>query len=285
MRIPIAIMTADIHARNTNPACRTDNYFLTLKRKLEYIKARMPEGCVWLDAGDLFHSWKSSPETEVMLIEMLQGVDFFSIPGNHEIPYHNLEKMKESSFQVLCSARVLKYFNAIAPTTPLYSGCSYKIAGVSVAICHGMVWPDKPPMAGMEGIGAKEVMAAFPDCDILLTGHNHQTFVVEDDGRVLVNPGSVMRSAIDQVDHTPCFFILYDDKSVEQAFIPVEADVFADDVYAKKEDREERMQAFLERVQDTSGFSLSFSENVKTYCTQNSVTKEVQEEIYKVMGE
>jgi hypothetical protein len=71
---------------------------------------------------------------------------------------------------------------------------------------------------------------------------------------------------------------------VEQILIPVEADVFADDVYAKKEDREERMQAFLERVQDTSGFSLSFSENVKTYCTQNSVTKEVQEEIYKVIG-
>lgn len=289
MKTPIAIMTADIHARNTVPACRVDDFVAAQRRKLEWIRTNMPEGVAWLDAGDLFHSWRSAPETEVMLMDALRDIPFWSIPGNHEIPYHNLNRLGNSSWRVLEAAgRVRRAVPDEEKAVPagLYSWGEWfhSSTGISVAICHGMVWPEKPNYPGIEGIGARELLQAMSEYDIILTGHNHQTFVVEDGKRKLVNPGSLMRSAIDQREHRPCFFVLYDDCSVDPVFIPIEADVFADDVYARQEDRDDRMQAFLERVQNTEGFSLSYTENVKAYCQQNEVPPPVQAEINNVLG-
>lgn len=285
MKTPIAILTADIHARNTAPRCRKDDFMAAQCRKLEWIRANMPEGVPWLDAGDLFHSWKSAPETEIMLLEVLNGIEFYSIPGNHEIPYHNQNRLTQSSFQVLCAAGVIKTEKMAPCPSGFYAAAWISISGVSVLILHGMVWPDTPIMSGIDGISALDLMRAYSDfdVDVILTGHNHQTFVVEQEGRILVNPGSIMRSAIDQIDHKPCVFILYDDKTVEQVFIPIEDDVFAEDVYQKQHDHADRLQAFLERVQDTEGFSESFEKNLDVYCQRNNVGEEVRKEISRAL--
>jgi DNA repair exonuclease SbcCD nuclease subunit len=287
MKTPIAILTADIHARNTVPRCRVDDFVAAQRRKLEYIRSTALEGgrC-WLDAGDLFHSWKSSQETEIMLLEILRGFTFCSIPGNHEIPYHNIERLNSSSFGVLKAAGTI---HSIAPADvlpvepPFYSGIRVRTAGLWIYILHGMVWPDKPPMAAMEGIAAAEVLALYPDANVILTGHNHETFVVEAGNQKLVNPGSVMRAAIDQIEHRPCFFILYSDGSTRQEFIPCDADVFAAEAYEKAGAREDRMTAFVERVQNTEGFALSFEDNLKAYCQQNQVGPAVRQEIHIAM--
>lgn len=287
MKTPIAVLTADIHARNTVPRCRIDDFVAAQRRKLEFICNNIPEGvCCWLDAGDLFHSWKSSQETEIMLLEILRGFTFCSIPGNHEIPYHNIERLSSSSFGVLKAAGTI---HSIAPEDvlpvepPFYSGIRVKVAGLWVYILHGMVWPSFPKMSEMEGMAAADVLALYPDADIILSGHNHETFVVTAGNRKLVNPGSLMRSAIDQVQHRPCFFMLYDDGSVEPVFIPCDADVFAEEAYAKAGEREDRMTAFVERVQNTEGFALSFEDNLKAYCKQNQVGPAVRQEIHIAM--
>lgn len=257
------------------------------RRKLTYILDTMPEGVPWLDAGDLFHSWKSAPETEILLLNLLYGVQFHSIPGNHELPYHNADRLMQSSFSVLCAAEIIDnaQFTAVPCAVPkgFYSGESLRIGGLQIAIMHGMVWEDKPPLPGMEGCSAVEILREYPQYDVILTGHNHKTFVVEHEDRILVNPGSLMRSAIDQVDHRPCFFILYDDRSVEPVYIPVDDDVFADDVYQRQEAHADRLQAFLERVQDTEGFSASFEDNLEIYCQRNGVKAGVREEISRAL--
>lgn len=287
MKTPIAVLTADIHARNTVPRCRVDDFVAAQRRKLEYIRANVPKGCLWLDAGDLFHTWRSQPETEIMLLEILYGITFISIPGNHEIPYHNINRLDSSSFSVLCAAGIIDYCSPC--TVPVdappgfWGAMELKTGGLKIVILHGMVWPDRPPMAAMEGMSAADVLAMYPDADIILSGHNHETFVVEADNRKLVNPGSLMRAAIDQTQHRPCFFILYSDGSIQQEFIPCDADVFAAEAYEKAGAREDRMTAFVERVQNTEGFALSFEDNLRAYCKQNQVGTVVLQEIHIAM--
>jgi hypothetical protein len=85
MREPIAIITADIHLRDTQPKCRKDNFFLAQEKKIEWLFRVQGElkHIPILDAGDLFHKWNSSPYLEAWGINRFDN-NFITVPGNHE---------------------------------------------------------------------------------------------------------------------------------------------------------------------------------------------------------
>ena len=56
-----AIITADIHLRESTPICRTDNFFEALFNKIKFLKElKKQHKCKIIDGGDLFDSAKSS---------------------------------------------------------------------------------------------------------------------------------------------------------------------------------------------------------------------------------
>ena len=63
MRTADAIITADIHLRETSPQCRTDDYWKAQEDKIEFLKELQHKhhDCPILDGGDLFDQWKPSP--------------------------------------------------------------------------------------------------------------------------------------------------------------------------------------------------------------------------------
>jgi DNA repair exonuclease SbcCD nuclease subunit len=57
-----AILGADLHIRESVPACRIDDYINAQWTKLLFIQNLCEKnGCPFLVAGDLFDHWKPSP--------------------------------------------------------------------------------------------------------------------------------------------------------------------------------------------------------------------------------
>ena len=70
MKKAIAIITADLHLRDTIPVCRVDNYLEAQNKKLAFIKdSVLKNNCPLIVAGDVFHKAKSSPYVEKIALE------------------------------------------------------------------------------------------------------------------------------------------------------------------------------------------------------------------------
>lgn len=298
MKNVIAVAMSDLHARSTNPACRTDNYFEAMKRKIQFIADLCEQHrCPLIDGGDLFDTWKGNPKVESMLLEMLPQ-PFFSVAGNHEMPYHNSDMIKESSFNVLRAASKMHTFCLEWEGTMVVVGHEYSrklpeahpvdvIKGiVNVAVYHGMVWldGDKPNVEGVEGVEASELAAIFKDYDFVICGHNHETFTQAQDGLpTIINPGSVMRSSIAQINHRPSVFLLHNDKTFTQVFLPIEQAVFAEEVYKQKADKKHKLEAFVEQLIKSSGTTADFAKNLETFMSANNVNDNVRVRIQKIL--
>lgn len=294
MKKAIAIVMSDLHARQTTPTCRKDNYFETMKRKLKFISSLCEEKkCNTLvDCGDLFDTWKSTPKVESMLLNHLPEYShFLSVAGNHEMPYHSEERIYESSFNVIKIARGFKDKHEDFARFHLYNyseGLPKKMPKCScvlqIAVWHGMVFENnKPKIEGVHGFDADEVCKHFKEYDFILTGHNHETFICTVGKTTLINPGSVMRSSINQIDHKPCVFIIYDDKTFEKIFIPTEQDVFRKEMYEVKKEKDSRMEAFVEWLKTPSGMTADFKKNVSLYIEKNKIGDDVKNKILSIL--
>ena len=103
-KIPAAIITADMHLRDTVPKCRTDDYWKAQSAKLQSIRDLQEQYQVpILDGGDMLDTWKSSPYLEGWAIDNLPD-GIITVPGNHELPYHNVNRLDRSSLNVLGKA-------------------------------------------------------------------------------------------------------------------------------------------------------------------------------------
>jgi len=305
MKKVIAIAMADLHTRTTRPQCRKDDYFEAMKHKLDFIAHLCrANDCILIDAGDLFDSWKGSPRAESMLLQTLPQ-PFYSIPGNHEMPYHNSNLIEDSSFNVLHAAGRLLTGRYHVPGI-LIDGYPYSkqlpvarvVAArekpdVKIAVYHGMVWPDgaKPDIDGIEGFEADAIAKIFYEYDFVIAGHNHETFSTDkfftsagSVGPVVINPGSVMRSSISQMQHEPSVFKLFDDGSFERAAIPIEADVFSEEVYKRKQDRDSRMEAFVEQLSSSTMATADFEKNMDRFLAKNKIKEPVCNVINKIIG-
>ena len=112
----------------------------------------------------------------------------------------------------------------------------------------------------------------FPSMDLIVTGHHHQTFVLEKDGRMLVNPGSLMRNDADQIDHRPCVFLWYaEDNSIKQVFVPIEKDVISREHIEERKEKENRLDAFVEKLGQQTIDGINFSRNLEIAISENGI--------------
>ena len=94
-----AILTADWHIRPDTPVCRTDDFFLAMSNKLDFILNLSKENdCPILLAGDigkrpLNNGW---PTWLIQwAIEKFKGSNIIAIPGQHDLPGHRIDLFKK----------------------------------------------------------------------------------------------------------------------------------------------------------------------------------------------
>ena len=310
-----AILTADIHLTDRRPICRKDDYLETLRQKLDFIREvqRKHDNCPILDAGDIFDYWKCTPALISWALSNLPD-GMVTIPGNHDLPQHNPNLLNKSGLFVLALAKKIfllsdgatfktnnadvygcswgreqeieKRFNRTPP-----SQTSENKSKRRVIILHTMTWSRKlgKPWPGCTDPHAGRVMKRIPNYDLILTGHNHQSFTNKTGGKLLVNPGSIMRRTVDQVDHQPKIYLWF---AKENDVIPVDVpirpsrEVISREHIEIEEEKERRLVAFVRRLHDsdwTVGFS--FEENLRKFFQENRVNTRVRDIIWEAVEE
>ena len=307
-KVPSAILTSDIHLREDTPVCRTDDVLATMGRKLAWLRELQQKcgGVPILDAGDLFNQWKPSPGLLSFAIQNLPK-PFYTVPGNHDIPQHSMDLFGKSGLNTLFVGGHLvvldktpwnMYNDFLAWGIPWKSSLSLSVDQLAecqkrigrqnrtVLLYHGLVY-DSPPWPGAEkeGDSGDGFLKKFPGFDLIVSGHYHRSFVVQHNGRLLVNPGGIMRMTADEADRQPEVYIWYaEDNSVDVVPVPIEKGVVIADHLVQQKEKDQRMEAFLSRL--GSGdieLGLSFRENLTRYMAQNEIRKGVQDVVWGSM--
>ena len=295
-----AILCSDLHLREDTPKCRTDDYKAAQLKKIEWLNhLAATHCCPILCAGDIFDKWNISAEMSAWAIENVPQM--YAIPGQHDLPDHNLELIKKSGFNVLKVANIIDPYNNSFHT--LYKDIpinfimfpfgealeGYKLpigfGWRSIALIHTLVLGPKD--AKMKGSTVQEIFDKMPKFDLIICGDNHKSFVVRNnnyaDGCLFVSPGSMMRMTADQIDYKPRVYLWYaDTNTVEPAYYPIESGVVTREHIDKKQEKEMILEAF---VQSTQGgeVTASFEKNMEKYLQQNKVSANVESKIYKAM--
>jgi DNA repair exonuclease SbcCD nuclease subunit len=286
---PDAILAADLHIRADTPQCRTDDFTAAMWKKLQFINDLANEHNIpILIAGDLGHRSQWPNWLLEKFMSIISDIEIIAIAGQHDLPGHNLEAIPQSGFGVLKRAGYILSFSKIIPHIdffPFGTGIEKSIYNKNkliIAMTHQMVIEDKPYWPGQVASSAKLLLKKFPDYKLILSGDNHQPFVVEYEGRLLVNPGSMMRTTADQIDHRPRVY-LWEAKSnsVEAVYLPIEQGVIDRSHIDTKKEKDARIEAYTTRLSERYEVGLSYEENLKAYFDENRTRQPIKDRIWE----
>ena len=285
------ILTADWHLRDTVPACRKDDFWRTQWKKVKYVSNLQKKyDCPVLHAGDLFDHWRTTPYLLSKTIECLPD-KFYTVYGNHDLPYHNLENSDKSGVMVLERAGRIKVLNH--KTDPM--GLNF---GVTPALCHEntncyvwhqYVWTDgcSHAMADPDE-KAENLLATYFDGTshptLVLTGDNHTPFTYRRGNVLLVNPGPLTRQKAD--DKRPRVY-LYNKETGELLlhYIPTSKRFVTREHLDVQLNRLARVNTFIEKLNDDWTGEMDLTEQLKNTARLSKIEKPVMDIIYRAIGD
>lgn len=294
-KLPDLILTSDWHLRDDTPPCRTDDFQAAQWRKVEEVSNLQKEyKCPMLHAGDLLHHWKPSPWLISKAIEALPE-KFVTVFGQHELPNHSLDLVDKSGSYTLMKAGVIEWIREAGNFGQepalihknFFHSWNWANEDRKVAAWHRFVWDGKNiPWPDCVELTARKVLKKYPQFDLIVTGDHHKPFTYEYEGRLLVNCGCLTRQVADYADHRPRVYLWYSDSNtVVPHFLDAPKGVVSREHLEEKEQRDQRIDAFVAKLSDTWEVSLSFEENLKRFVSTNKLRKSVVDLIYKSLEE
>ncbi len=286
---PDLILCSDLHLREDTPICYIGDFQKEQWKAMDFIKELQQEyDCPVLCGGDFFHHWKPSPFLLSQTIEHLPD-QFFTIFGQHDLPNHNLELAYKCGINTLLEAHSLILLpNCHWGQTP-DEFCQFSFhTEHTILVWHITTYQNNLPWPGCTASSAKQILKKYPQYSLILTGDNHQPFVEEYEGRLLVNPGSMTRQDADQLNHRPRVYLWYaETNTVEPVYLPIAPgnEVISREHIQIKEQRNERIDAFVSTLNTDWQASMSFEENLKIFENTNQVRQSVMNIVYKSLEE
>jgi DNA repair exonuclease SbcCD nuclease subunit len=301
------ILCSDIHLREDKPVCRTDDFVnVTQWKKLDFIaELQKKYNCPVLHGGDLFHHWKPSPWLISKTIEHLPK-QFYSVAGNHDLPQHNLDLIDKCGVFTLWRSDTLMLINydeSLKGLFPLVGivcieGCHWneiptgkknkydRISNTDrkMLIWHKFTYQGKEPWPDCVEPKASKLLKQYPEYQLIVTGDNHQPFVQEYEGRILVNPGSLSRQKASETHLPRVYLYNAESNTVEPVFIPIEENVITREHLEKEEQRNERIDIFVSQLSENWKVSMSFEDNLQRLEKKNQVRQSVMQIVYKATG-
>jgi DNA repair exonuclease SbcCD nuclease subunit len=292
---PSAIFCSDIHLRETQPTCRTDDFWSAQWKIIDWLaELQRKYNCPVIHAGDLFHEtkanrqsfWKPSPYLISMAMEHLPD-HFVTIYGQHDLPDHNFELRDRSGIYVLEKAGKIQVMQTChwdqTPKEPSWQGEFAEGIERKVLVWHNFTYVGQEPWPGCTSPKAHSLLRKYKQFDLIVTGDNHQSFVTKGvDGNLLVNPGSLTRQNAEQINFKPKVYLWFaEDNSVEAIEVPIAKNVITREHIEKVEERDKRIDAFISRMDSEWELTADFDENLERFFQLNRVRKQVKEIIYK----
>ncbi len=214
----IAILCSDIHLSAKPPRARRKEacwfdamaYTLTQMRALSE-RYTAPILC----AGDLFDHWRAEPELINFAINYLP--EMYAIPGQHDLPLHNIDLIKRSAFwtMVLVGRVTPVHFGKplIAENNLVIHGFPWDTTiapfeGESkkhhVAICHQYFWTNHHHFPGApKEREAKVYRNKIKGYHAVAFGDNHKGFLTKINDTFVLNCGGFTRRKSDEENYEP----------------------------------------------------------------------------------
>lgn len=278
------ILVSDVHLRLDTPICRTDDFPAAQWAKMDFIKnVQVEHGCPVLCAGDLFHHWKPSP---FLLSETIKHLpdQFYTAYGNHDLPQHSLELKDKCGIYTLAQANVLSTTGKHNVTICNWKESPPDVEALTVRrilVWHVFTYQGTEPWPGCTDPKASRLLKKYPQFDLIVTGDNHQPFVEEFEGRILVNPGSMSRQKANET-HRPQIYLWYSDtNTVKAVYLPCDEKAITSEHLEKQEQRENRLNAFISRVNTDWKATMSFEDNLQLFEKENNIHEKTMAIVYK----
>lgn len=293
------LLTGDWHLRSTAPESRIDDYFETVCRKLRWILEFGARNGVLavLQAGDFFDNPNLPYYAFQEFVSIIRdgGIQIYTVYGQHDLRYRS---KSNTPLKALQSTGLVYPFSTSDPGgicvshkyehVTLY-GASWRedipdpVADdyPCILITHQMVVDKKLWQDQKDFVYAKQLLNKHHKFNLILSGDNHKSFRYEDNNSILINPGSLMRSAINQTDHKPVVYLVeISGKSFGCAAfeVPIESadDVFSVTKIERLKELDERLVSFVTGVGKKCNFGLDFVRNLTAYIGDKKIPREVK---------
>jgi len=296
----LAAVCADIHLSHRAPTARSveSDWYVAQERYLNQLTGianeyKVPIIC----AGDVFDRYNPPPELINWAKEHLPP-ECYAIPGQHDIPYHDLGNLQKSAFWTLkltdpesqCFVWLKDSHSYIDPRLRMFPfpfGAEVKTEGLSesklnVAVIHGCVALEDQGYPGLERKnyvrGWKKRLEGF---DVAIFGDNHVAFEVS--GKPFIyNCGCLIPRKISERNHKPSVGLLKDDGTVERIYLDCSKDKWVE-VSEEKTIRVD-MGELIKEMNELAEDSLDFREALERYAENaetgvKSVIRELLEEV------
>lgn len=287
------IITADWHLRATLPRCRVDNdWYETQKRAVEQVKniAVAKKSSVAI-IGDIFHS---NSDTSFRTIQIVQDfakelakekLKCYILAGNHDLIYHSTSNINKSAIGILFNSENIYPISSLGDdvSAPNFDEA---VENKKFVFRHILCFPNvKSLPPNVDAVTASELLAETPKAKYVFTGDYHHNFHYEKNGRSVINPGCLLRQASDMKDYQ-CGVYFVDTEERIVSFVPIiDNELFVDDSYIlKQNERTERIESFVDKLQNSELVSLDFVENVKSFMVQNKLEKELVLVVEELLG-
>lgn len=224
-------------------------------------------------AGDVFDRWNPPPELINFAIEHLPQV--YAIPGQHDLPHHNLDDIKRSAFWTLVEAgTIIPAWNYCRVSEALFLhgfpwgaellSCdrSQEHPGVHVAVVHRYCWvKGHEYRTAPEENHLKNLVAQLEGYDAWVFGDNHSGFV-RAKGRA-INCGGFLRRSQDSRNSKPMVGLMDDFGRLEPYYLDVDQDQFVDQ---EESDVELGLsEEFITELKSLSNDPLDFEQSLRNY--------------------
>ena len=289
----------DVHITERTPKNRTDDYYQTIKKKLEWIHdlCHAEKIKIVIQPGDLFDSWKESDFVKQDMLKFFKKwkkdkISIYTVFGQHDLRYHSTDRLNTPT-AILEAAGVLHVLNKepIKLNEVYLYGCSWgdeiptKIKNDKVThilAVHSMIIESKKLWPGQEDYSTGEMFLKKSKFDYVISGDNHKAFSIKTEKQMLINCGSLARSSIAQIKHKPRVWkISTKSKQTKKFFVPIEKEVLKNEEdHRKKENR--NLDKFLNLIKTKTKINgLDFKNNILLRI--NELEPEIQNLVHDIM--
>jgi DNA repair exonuclease SbcCD nuclease subunit len=220
--MPKFVYCSDLHLTSRLPRCRKQTqseWIEDQKQNLNLLSIHADKlKCPIVIGGDLFDETSNPEYLKSMFTNAFKNNDVYAIAGQHELPWHQWNKVDESSFGVLWNTGFIKPISF-----GKYAHYGQPIQGEGdLLFLHTLIFADKKSMPpNTKAMTAQEALDKYPDFKYIFAGDNHKGFHYRSkDGRHVLVSGAMNTQASDQNETHYCYFVNTDKDIVEPIEIP-----------------------------------------------------------------
>lgn len=275
------IITADWHIRNTRPRCRVDEDWIKTQQKALNQIAEICENksAPLMIVGDIFNS---NSDTSFECINMVQKLadrigGIYILAGNHDLPYHSSENIDKSAIGVLLQSENIYKIEDYSDefSAPNFDEERNPMPHMFI---HTLTIPSKDKPDFIQCETPESLLEKYPTAKWIFTGDYHKNFVYEKNGRYVINPGCLIRQVSDMKDYQCVVYFIDTEKEIIE-FIPIidNEELVNDEYIIRENEREERIESFVNKLKDVESVSLDFIDNVEKALLVNKIDEKLKD--------